>query len=100
MARKSLIERQRKRQKLICQYRNKYQQLRKTVQGGNQPVERFRAHQKLQLLPRNSFPVRSRNQCAISGRSRGFFRDFGLSRHFVREWAHEGFLPGVKKASW
>lgn len=100
MARKSLIERQRKRQRLIHQYSDKYQHLRQLVRRDNQPINRFRAHQQLQLLPRNSFPVRSRNQCAISGRSRGFFRDFGLSRHFLRTWAHEGFMPGLKKSSW
>nr|AYC64239.1 ribosomal protein S14 [Pseudobryopsis hainanensis] len=100
MARKSLVERQRKRQQLIHRYKDRYNRIRQTVRRGAHLVERFQAHQKLQLLPRNCLPVRSRNRCSISGRPRGFFRDFGLSRHFLRNWAHEGFLPGVKKASW
>lgn len=54
----------------------------------------------LQLLPRNSSPVRIKNRCAISGRSRGYLRAFGLSRIEFRELAREGKIPGVKKASW
>lgn len=54
----------------------------------------------LQKLPRNSSPVRIKNRCAVSGRGRGFMRDFGLSRITFRELAREGKIPGVKKASW
>jgi small subunit ribosomal protein S14 len=54
----------------------------------------------LQKLPRNSSPVRIKNRCAVSGRSRGYMRDFGLSRISFRELAREGKIPGVKKASW
>ncbi len=54
----------------------------------------------LQKLPRNASPVRVKNRCAISGRQRGYMRDFGLSRIAFRELAREGKIPGVKKASW
>ena len=54
----------------------------------------------LQKLPKNSSPVRIKNRCAITGRQRGFMRDFGLSRIAFRELAREGKIPGVKKASW
>jgi len=54
----------------------------------------------LQKLPKNASPVRFRNRCAVTGRQRGFMRDFGLSRIAFRELAREGKIPGVKKASW
>ncbi len=54
----------------------------------------------LQKLPKNSSPVRIKNRCAVSGRSRGYMRPFGLSRIVFRELAREGKIPGVKKASW
>jgi small subunit ribosomal protein S14 len=62
--------------------------------------EKLQVHRKLQKLPRNSSPVRYRNRCAITGRPRGFFKDFGLSRHVLREYGLQGLLPGVRKASW
>lgn len=57
-------------------------------------------YEGLQKLPKNSSPVRIKNRCAITGRQRGFMRDFGLSRIAFRELAREGKIPGVKKASW
>ena len=62
--------------------------------------EKLEIQRKLQKLPRNSSPVRLRNRCLITGRSRGYFKDFGLSRHVLREMAHQGFLPGITKSSW
>ena len=62
--------------------------------------EKVTFNRKLQQLPRNSAPTRLRNRCLVTGRSRGYFRDFGLSRHVLREMAHEGLLPGVMKSSW
>lgn len=56
--------------------------------------------EELQKLPKNSSPVRIKNRCAVTGRSRGFMRDFGLSRMAFRELAREGKIPGVKKSSW
>ena len=57
-------------------------------------------YKKLESIPRNSAPSRNRNRCWVTGRSRGFYRDFGLSRHVLREMSNEGFLPGVRKSSW
>ena len=62
--------------------------------------EKYEFQRKLQALPRNSSPVRLHNRCLITGRPKGYYRDFGLSRHVLREMAHEGLLPGVRKASW
>lgn len=56
--------------------------------------------EELQELPKNSSPVRLKNRCALTGRSRGYMRDFGISRMKFRELAREGKIPGVKKASW
>jgi len=57
-------------------------------------------YKKLESLPRNSSSIRHRNRCWATGRSRGFYRDFGLSRHVLREMAHEGLIPGLTKSSW
>ena len=62
--------------------------------------ETLELQENLQKFPRNSLPIRIKNRCWKTGRSRGYYRDFGLSRHVVREMAHEGILPGVIKASW
>ena len=62
--------------------------------------ETLELQENLQRFPRNSLPIRIKNRCWKTGRSRGYYRDFGLSRHEVREMAHEGILPGVIKASW
>ena len=61
---------------------------------------KFEIHSKIQRLPRNSSKIRIRNRCWKTGRPRGFYRDFGLSRHVVREMAHQCLLPGVTKSSW
>ena len=61
---------------------------------------RFFIYKKLEKIPRNSAKVRGRNRCWVTGRSQGFYRDFGLSRHVLREMAHEGMIPGLRKASW
>jgi len=64
------------------------------------PEEKMEAQIKLQKLPRNSLPVRLRNRCQLTGRSRGVYKKFNLSRIKFRELAHQGLLPGVAKASW
>jgi small subunit ribosomal protein S14 len=61
---------------------------------------RFEARLKLQQLPRNANPTRLRSRCAMTGRPRGFFRKFGLSRSKLREFAMRGEIPGIVKASW
>jgi small subunit ribosomal protein S14 len=100
MAKKSMIEREKKRQGLVAKYAQKREALKEQIVGAASQEERMDLHRQLQRLPRNSAPNRVRNRCWVTGRSRGFFRDFGLSRHVLREMAHEGLLPGVTKSSW
>ena len=100
MSRKSLIEREKKRINLVQKYSIKRQKLAIEIKRALYLENKFNLYRKLQKLPRNSCQVRLKNRCSLSGRSKGFLRDFGISRHFVREFAHEGFLPGVVKASW
>ena len=100
MAKKSMIERERKRQKLVAKYAPKRQALQEKIAQATSQQERVNLNRQLQQLPRNSAPTRLRNRCWVTGRSRGYYRDFGLSRHVLREMAHEGLLPGVKKSSW
>jgi len=100
MAKKSMIERDRKRFVLITKYASKRNSLKEAIKNANSMEEKLQLHRKLQQLPRNSAPVRLHNRCAITGRPRGYFRDFGLSRHVLREYASQGLLPGVTKASW
>jgi small subunit ribosomal protein S14 len=100
MAKKSMIERDRKRFVLITKYASKRNSLKEAIKNANSMEEKFQLHRKLQQLPRNSAPVRLHNRCAITGRPRGYYRDFGLSRHVLREYASQGLLPGVTKSSW
>ena len=100
MSKKSLTQRNINKKQLVKKYFEKREYIKKKIKQANSVTTKFYLHSKLQRLPLNSSPVRIRNRCAFSGRSRGFFRDFGISRHFVRELAHEGLLPGVFKASW
>ena len=89
MAKASQLARLKKKQKLVAKYAVKRAALKAAGDS-----------EGLQKLPRNSSPVRLKNRCAISGRSRGYMRTFGLSRIQFRELALEGRIPGVKKASW
>jgi small subunit ribosomal protein S14 len=89
MAKASQLARNRKKIKLAAQYAEKRAALKA---AGD--------YEGFQKLPRSSSPVRIKNRCAISGRSRGYLRAFGLSRITFRELAREGKIPGVKKASW
>lgn len=89
MARKSLIARENKRQRMVAKYAEKRKQLRKE---GN--------WDELDKLPRNSSPVRLHNRCLLTGRPKGYMRMFGISRVTFRKMALEGKLPGVTKASW
>lgn len=100
MSKKALIERQRKRQFLVSKYHLKRSQLKKLIKKEESIQKRFQYQQKLQRFPRDSSYVRLHNRCLFSGRPKGFFRDFQLSRHFLREMALFGFLPGIQKASW
>ena len=100
MAKKSMMEREKKRQKLVLKYADKRKKLKKQIQSATFLEEKLDFQRKLQRFPRNSSPVRIHNRCLVTGRPKGYFRDFGLSRHVLREMAHEGYLPGVRKASW
>jgi small subunit ribosomal protein S14 len=104
MAKKSIIQREIKRLVLFHKYKMKrniiLSQL-KLSQNEDVSLENiFTLQKKLQKLPKNSSQVRIRNRCWKTGRSRGFYRDFGLSRHEIREMGHNGLLPGLIKASW
>jgi len=95
-----MIQRELKRQRLVMKYSKKRDALKQQIKQASSLKEKLSLHRKLQQLPRNSAPVRLHNRCLITGRSRGYYRHFGLSRHVLREMAHEGLLPGVQKASW
>lgn len=100
MAKKSMIEREKKRQKLVEKYADKRAELKEKIRTSTSPRERFQLQRELQRLPRSSSRTRLHNRCQVTGRPRGYYRDFGLSRNVLREWAHEGYLPGVVKSSW
>jgi small subunit ribosomal protein S14 len=100
MANKAMIQRELKRQALVMKYAKKRAFLKKQIENASSFKEKLAFHRQLQKLPRNSSAVRLHNRCLVTGRPKGYFRDFGLSRHVLREMAHEGLLPGVRKASW
>jgi small subunit ribosomal protein S14 len=100
MAKKSMIEREKKRIKLHKKYDLKRTILLKQYQNEENFNVKLEIHSQLQKLPRNSSKTRIRNRCWKTGRPRGVFRDFGLSRHVFREMAHQCLLPGVTKSSW
>lgn len=100
MAKKSMIEREKKRIKLHKKYALKRSSLLKQYQNEQNFNLKLEIHSKLQKLPRNSAKTRIRNRCWKTGRPRGFFRDFGVSRNVLREMAHQCLLPGVTKSSW
>lgn len=100
MAKKSMLEREWKRQRLVMKYTIKRESLKQQIKATTVLKEKLRLHRKLQQLPPNSARVRLHNRCLVTGRPKGYFRDFGLSRHVLREMAHQGMLPGLKKSSW
>ena len=101
MAKKSIKEREAKREKLVAKHAKKYAELKAVIDDAKRSdEERFAARLELQQLPRNANPTRLRNRCALTGRARGTFRTFGLARNKIRELAFKGEIPGVVKASW
>jgi len=100
MAKKSMIEREKKRKKIVAKYAEKRQALIEQFENAASQTEKLEIHRQIQQLPRNSSRTRVNNRCWVTGRPRGVYRDFGLSRNVMREWAHEGLLPGVVKSSW
>ena len=95
-----MIEREKKRIKLQKKYALKRMILVTKYKNEKSFKLKLELHSKLQKLPRNSAKTRIRNRCWKTGRPRGVFRDFGLSRHVIREMAHQCLLPGVTKSSW
>lgn len=89
MAKESMKAREVKRQKMVKKYAEKRKAL---LEAGD--------YQGLQKLPKNASPVRLHNRCNLTGRPRGYMRQFGISRVTFREMANQGLIPGVKKASW
>lgn len=101
MATVALINREKKRTRLVAKYAAKREQLFAIINDESlSSEERFEARLKLQTIPRNALPVRQRRRCALTGRPRGTFRKFGLGRTKIREIAMRGEIPGVVKASW
>jgi small subunit ribosomal protein S14 len=100
MAKKSMIQREKKRNRLVITYKEKRNALKQEIKNTELFEEKLTIHRRLQLLPRNSSTTRLHNRCLLTGRPKGYFRDFGLSRHLLREMAHNCLLPGVTKSSW
>ena len=101
MAKVSMVNREKRREKLVRKYAKKRAELKAIVSSPDVGFEEKQAAIfALQKLPRDSSPVRQRNRCAISGRPRGFYRKFGLGRNKLREAAMRGDVPGLRKASW
>ncbi len=101
MAKKSAIEKNKRRERLVEKFAEKRAQLLSVANDEGLPQEeRFAARLKLAELPRNSSKVRLRNRCDITGRPRGYYRKFRMSRIALRELASAGQIPGVVKSSW
>lgn len=101
MAKKSLINREIKREAMAKKYAAKREAIFAVIEDSNASAEeKFEARLKLQSIPRNAMPTRQRRRCALTGRPRGTFRKFGLARTKIREIAMRGEIPGVIKASW
>ena len=99
MAKQSMVAREVKRAKMVAQYTEKRAALKEIVRKG-EPAEAYEAARKLQSIPKNANPIRLHNRCKLTGRPKGYIREFGLSRIQFREMASKGLIPGVKKASW
>jgi small subunit ribosomal protein S14 len=101
MAKTSMIEREKRREKLVKQHAAKRARLKEIIRSPKSTdAEREEAQRKLQSLPRDSSSSRLRNRCAITGRPRGVYRKFGLARTKLREATVRGDIPGLGKASW
>lgn len=101
MAKKSMVERELKRTKLVKKYAARRAELKAIIRNINTAdADRIVAQEKLNGLPRDSSPSRQRSRCAITGRPNGVYRKFGLGRNKLREAAMNGEIPGLTKASW
>jgi small subunit ribosomal protein S14 len=101
MAKTSMIEREKRREKTVKKYAARRAKLKEQIRDpGRSPEERAAAVEALQKLPRDASPSRLRNRCAITGRPRGTYRKFGLARTKLREATMRGDIPGLGKSSW
>ena len=101
MARKSSIEKNRNREKLVNMHAAKRMRLKAMIRDKELPIEeRFNAGLKLSEMPRNGARIRLRNRCQVTGRPRGYYRKFKMSRIAFRELASTGQVPGILKSSW
>ena len=101
MAKKSMIEREVKREKLVKQYAEKRAALKAIINDKEKPVEeRFKATLELAKLPRNSSAVRLHNRCQLTGRPHAYYRKLKISRIALRDLGSNGEIPGMVKSSW
>ena len=101
MAKKSSIEKNKRRERLAKQYASKRLRLKAIANDESKSVEeRFEARLKLAALPRNSNPTRIRNRCEVTGRPRAYYRKLKMSRIALRELGSQGLVPGLVKSSW
>lgn len=101
MARKSSMESAKRIRKIVSSKQARRAELKAVIMNKDvAPEERFAAQLKLSQMPRTSSATRIRNRCMITGRARGVYRKFNISRIMLREMAADGLLPGVRKASW
>lgn len=101
MAKKAMVERNKKRERMVAQYAAKRAELKRIMADPETSDDAFyEAQHKLAKLPRNSSPIRPRNRCSVTGRPRAYLRKYGVSRITFRELASNGKIPGVTKASW
>jgi small subunit ribosomal protein S14 len=101
MAKTNMVEREKRRARIVKKYAAQRARLKEIIRSPkSSPEERAAAQATLQKMPRDASPTRGRNRCAITGRSRGVYRKFGLARTKVRECASRGEIPGLTKASW
>nr|AKZ30609.1 ribosomal protein S14 [Goodenia drummondii] len=100
MAKKSVIQREKKRQKLAEKYHLIRRSSKEAQRKASSFSEQLEINRKLQSLPRNSAPTRLRRRCPATGRARANYRDFGLSGYILREMVYAGLLPGVTRSSW
>ena len=101
MAKRSMIERQKKRQRMVAQYAAKRAALKTVAEDRDRPMdERFRARLKLAELPRNSSVTRLNSRCLVTGRSHAYYRKLKMSRIALRDLASFGQIPGMVKSSW
>ncbi|MGN8159363.1 30S ribosomal protein S14 [Salinisphaera sp. RV14] len=101
MAKKSMIARDEKRMKIVAKYAAKRQAIKARIEDPQAtPEERYAAAQELQALPRDASPTRVTRRCRVTGRPKGVYRKFGLSRNKLREAAMRGEVPGLVLSSW